>query len=77
MNQECVLYHFKCNLCDGDFIDFINQLLYQRIEEHKEPAIKRRAREQHGRNASDTEPEKFGSLIYEMLFVRELKQNFE
>ena len=45
VNQECVVYHLKCKLCDADYIDNTYQLRNQRIEENKESAIKRRSRE--------------------------------
>ena len=34
VNQQCVVYHYKCGLCEMDYVDFTNRHLYQRINEH-------------------------------------------
>ena len=39
VNQQCVVYHFKCDLCDADYVGYTCRHLYQRIEEHKGSAI--------------------------------------
>ena len=82
VNQQCVVYHFKCDLCDADYVGYTCRHLYQRIEEHKGSAIGKDVRDQHGRDPSDTSlrfkilrkcQSKFDCLIYEMLFIKELK----
>lgn len=35
VNNQCVVYYFKCGLCDMDYIGYTTKHLYQRIEEHK------------------------------------------
>ena len=39
VNQQCVVYHFKCDLCDADYVGYTCRHLYQRIEEHTGSAI--------------------------------------
>ena len=82
VNQQCVVYHFKCDLCDADYVGYTCRHLYQRIEEHKRSAIGKHVRDQHGRDPSDISlrfkilrkcQSKFDYLIYEMRFVKELK----
>ena len=82
VNQQCVVYHFKCDLRDADYVGYTCQHLYQRIEEHKGSAIGKHVRDQHGRDPSDMSlrfkilrkyQSKFDCLIYEMLFMKELK----
>ena len=34
MSQKYVVYHFKCDLCDADYVGYTCRHLYQRIEEH-------------------------------------------
>ena len=82
VNQQCVVYHFKCDLCDADYVGYTCRHLYQRIEEHKGSAIGKHVREQHGRDPSDISlrskilpkcQSKLDCLIYEMFFIKELK----
>ncbi|XP_068724470.1 uncharacterized protein [Montipora capricornis] len=82
VNQQCVVYHFKCDLCDADYVGYTCRHLYQRIEEHKGSAIGKHVRDQHGRDPRDISrsfkilrkcQSKFDCLIYEMLFIKELK----
>ena len=53
VNQQRVVYHFKCDLCDADYVGYTCRHLYQRIEEHKGSAIGKHVRDQHGRDPSD------------------------
>ena len=34
INQQCVVYKFKCDLCDVDYVGYTCRHLFQRIEEH-------------------------------------------
>ena len=83
MNQQCVVYDFKCNLCNADDVGYTCRHLYQSIEEHKESVIGKHARKQHGTEPNDIDlrfqilwkcQSKFDCLIYEMLFIKDLKQ---
>ena len=34
VNEQCVVYRYKCGLCEMDYVGFTNRHLYQRINEH-------------------------------------------
>ena len=81
-----MVYHFKCNLCDAYYVGYTFRHLYQHVEEHKGSTIRNHVREQHGRDPSDIHlrfkilwmcQSKFDCLIYEMLFMKDLKANTE
>ena len=46
-NQQCVVYHFKCDLRDAGYIGYTCRHLHQRIEEHKGSAVGNHLGEQH------------------------------
>ena len=82
MNQQCIIYHFKCDLCDADYVGYTCQHLYQRTEEHKGFGIGKHVRDEHGRDPSDISlrfkillkcQSNFDCLIYDMFFIKELK----
>ena len=35
VNQQNVVYHYKCGLCDTDYVAFTSRHLHQRVEELK------------------------------------------
>ena len=35
VNQQCLVYQFKCDLCDAGYVGFTRRHLHQRVEEHK------------------------------------------
>ena len=40
VNNQCVVYHFKCDQCDSDYVGFqATSHLHQRIQEHRYSAI--------------------------------------
>ena len=72
INQQCVVYKFKCDLCD----------LFQRIEEHKHSAIGKHLHDAHNHRNKDLQEQftflkkcggKFECSIYEILFIQEKK----
>ena len=81
VNNQCV-YKFQCDLCDTDYVGYTTRHLHQRIGEHKYFAIGRHP-EDHGLSKSDLKDKqfsvlrkcrsKFDCLIFEMLFIKELK----
>ena len=83
IKQQRVVYHYKCGLCDANYVGYTCRHLYQRVEEHKgSSSIGNHIKEQHGTVLSDIYRDfkilrkcqsKFDCLIYEMLFVKELK----
>ena len=84
VNQQCVVYHFSCDLCDADYDGYIARHLHQRIAEHKYLAISRHFLEAHGSNHLLKENQfgvlrkcqgKFDCLVFEMLLSKNLKPN--
>ena len=82
MNQQNVVYHFKCGLCDADYVGYTSRHLHQRVEKHKRSTIGNHIKEEHGKDpviiTSSFEilkkcQSKFDCLIFEMLFIRKLK----
>ena len=39
VNQQCVVYHFVCDLCDADYVGYTARHLFQRVAEHKNSSI--------------------------------------
>ena len=81
-NQQCVVYKFKCDLCDADYVGYTRRHLFQRIDEHKHSAIGKHLRDSHNQKNKDLTEQftilkkcrgKFECLIYEMLFIQEMK----
>ena len=82
VNQQCVVYHFKCDLCDADYVGYTCRHLHQRIDEHESSVVGEHMVEQHGEDAKNIEKSfkvsrkcrgKYECLLYEMLFIKELK----
>ena len=81
-NQQCVVYKFKCDLCDADYVGYTRRHLFQRIDEHKHSAIGKHLRDSHNQKNKDLTEQftilkkcrgKFECLIYEMLFIQGMK----
>ena len=80
VNNQCVVYQFKCDLCDTDYIGYTTRHLHKRIEEHKSQAsaVGRHIGSHKIRNSQLADcfqvlkrcNSKFDCLIYEMLFIR-------
>ena len=47
VNQQCVVYHFQCSLCDAGYVGYTYRHLHQRIQEHKGSAIGNHLTGQH------------------------------
>ena len=82
VNHQCVVYKFKCDLCDADYVGYTCRHLHQRIDEHKGSVVGIHMRDQHGESTSRIENcfsilrkcrGKYECLLYEMLYIRELK----
>ena len=83
VNQQRVVYQFKCSFCDENYIGFTMRHLHERCEEHKfnSSSIKK-----HFNNQHDCLPDNINQhftvlrkckikqdcLIYEMLYIMEL-----
>ncbi|CAB4030847.1 Allatostatin-A receptor, partial [Paramuricea clavata] len=55
VNQQRVVYRYKCDLCDADYVGYTSQHLHQRIDEHKRSVIGKHMREDHEEDASRIE----------------------
>ena len=53
VKHPCVVYSFKCDLCDADYIGCTADHLHKRMEEHKSSAIGRHMKEDHGVKTPD------------------------
>ncbi|XP_068705148.1 uncharacterized protein [Montipora foliosa] len=82
VNRQCVVYKFACDLCDADYVGYTARHLHQRIAEHKYSSIGKHLLEAHGDKNLLNESQfrvlkmchgKFDCLVYEMLFIQELK----
>ena len=82
VNQQCVVYKFACDLCDADYVGYTARHLHQRIVEHKYSSISNHLLEVHGDKNLLNEGQfcvlnkchgKFDCLVYEMLFIQELR----
>ena len=47
VNQQRVVYIYKCDLCDADYVGYTSRHLHQRIDEHKRSVIGKHMREDH------------------------------
>ena len=81
VNQQRVVYQFKCSFCDENYIGFTMRHLHERCEEHKfnSSSIKKHFNNQHdclpdniNQHFTVLRKTKNDSLIYEMLYIREL-----
>ena len=77
-----VVYKFKCDLCDSDYVGCTRRHLFQRIDEHKHSAIGKHLRDSHNQKNKDPTEQftilkkcrgKFECLIYEIIFIQERK----
>ena len=82
VNQQNVVYHYKCGLCDTDYVGFTCRHLHQRVDEHKRSTIGYHVKDEHGGDPDSIGnnfeilkkcQNKLDCLIFEMLFIRKLK----
>ena len=86
VNQQCVVYGFKCDLRDAGYVGYTRRHLHNRVKGHKQQSS---AIAKHYKNMHRTMPQgvlkcfkvltkyrnKFDCLVYKMLFIRALKPN--
>ena len=48
VSRQCVVYQFKCDLCDTDYIGYTTRHLHQQIEEHRATAVGAHVKGCHG-----------------------------
>ena len=82
VSQQCAVYKFARDLCDADYVGYTARHLQQSIAEHKYSAIGKHLLEAHSDKNLLNEGqfrvlkkchEKFDCLVYEMLFIKELR----
>ncbi|KAK3727763.1 hypothetical protein QZH41_005213 [Actinostola sp. cb2023] len=82
INQQRVVYNFKCDSCDASYVGYTYRHLHERIEEHKgmSSSIGKHYRMDHDIVPRDINNNfkilkkcktKFDCLLYEMLLIRE------
>ena len=52
VNNQYVVYKFKCDLCDADYVGYTCRHIHQRIDEHKGSVVGIHMREHHGESTS-------------------------
>ena len=79
VNEQCVVYEYKCDLCDADYVGYTCRHLFQRINEHKHSVIGKHLWDIHNLRNKDLRDQftilkkcrrKLDCLIYEMLFIK-------
>ena len=85
VNQQCVVYQFKCNLCDtGSYVGYLRGHLYARVDGHKSTSSS--VRKHYDNEHAGAFPEdllscfkvlkkcmnKFDCLFNEMLYITQL-----
>ena len=82
VNTRCVVYLFQCDLCHVNYVGYTARHLHQCISEHRYSAIRKHHETQHGNNRTKTDHllkvlrkcnSKFDSLVYEMLYIKDIK----
>ena len=84
VNNQRVVYYFKCGLCDMDYIciGYTTRHLHQRIEEHKSlsSSVGQHMKTKHDLDKPELKAHftilkkctsKFNCLVHEMLLIRE------
>ena len=79
VNQHSVVYCFKSDLCDSNYVGKTTRHLFQRIADHRYSAIGRHQRDVNGNIDLLNESQfkmlkrcstKWDCLVYEMLYIR-------
>ena len=84
VNQHSVVYCFKCELCDSNYLRYTTHHLFQRIGDHRYSAIGHHLRDALGNIDLLNESQfrmlkncstKLDCLVYEMLYIRTIRPN--
>ena len=84
VNQQSLVYKFKCDLCDAGYVGFTRRHLHQRVDEHRHTSssIGKHFRDKLSSTPKDLTTNftilkkcnsKFDCLIYEMFFINKLQ----
>jgi len=86
VRHHWVVYKFEYDPCEADYVGYTARHLDQRIAEHKYSAIGKQLLEVHGDKKLLNQGQfrvlkkchgKFDSLVYEMLFIKELRPSLK
>ena len=84
VNPNSVVYCFKCDLCDSNYVGYTVRHLFQCIADHRYSAIGHPQRDAHGNIDLLNESQfrmlkkcstKWDCLVYEMLYIRTIRTN--
>ena len=82
INEQCVIYQYKRDLCDTGYVGYTCWHIFQRINERKHSVIGKHLRDVHNLRNEDLRDQftilkkccpKLDCLIYEMLFIKNKK----
>ena len=83
IRQQCVVYNYKCDLCDAEYVGYTSRHLHQRIDEHRYSAIGKHLKNDHGlKTIGDltnnfsvlkTCNGKLNCLVYEMFCIKKIR----
>ena len=83
INSASVIYKFQCKQCDANYIGYTTRHLFERVTEHRYSIVGKHLRDAHLTSPFSLSlehftvlkscPSKFDLLIYEMLYIRDLK----
>ena len=84
VNQKCIVYMFECDQCDAGYVGYTKGHLHSRVEGHRQSnsSFARHFLNEHGSVPKDLLGcfnvlkkcnTKFDCLVYEMLFIKDLK----
>ena len=86
ISQQCVVYNYKYDLCDAQYVGYTSRHLHQRIDEHRYSAIGKHLKNDHGlktigdltNNVSVLKKcnGKLDCLVYEMFFIKKIRPCF-
>ena len=63
VNQQCVVYHVLCDLCDADYVGYTARHLFRGVAEHKYSAFRKHFLEANGRSRLLNQIEKVSEQI--------------
>ena len=80
VNQQCVVYEFKCSSCDANYIGHTSRHLHLRINEHRYSVTGKHLKEKHQQEPTNIQERfkillkcrgTFECLIYRMSLIKE------
>ena len=81
VNQQCVVYEYRCDSCDANYVGYTLQHLHQRTDEYRYSVIGKHE-QSHSSRRNDIQGQftvlkhcqsKFDCLIHKMLLIRKIK----